>query len=331
MGMHRTTSNTKAIGQRNRRRNEKTKGVLGMTRRKPEIILTQEVDDLMYEIVQSLTTEVGGLGYCTTDEAGNVYVDEIFLVPQQVSTGGVDFTSEAIAFGIEKAINDGRMEDLRFSWHSHGSLGCFWSSTDEGGIRDYLKHGAPWLASMVVNHDNEYRARIDIADVDPLGQITYDDLEVDVIREDRTGGLAQQMIEENVTHAPIRTWTPKKGKGGTTGQVLGGGPNSGLSSGIAGDRSADPDVVALIEAAKGTPDEYDDAEAEELMRQWFGDDADDNPGFSVIEVDTSKSDLSWTPHELQRLREAGHDVDIMSDDELLEATIKLDVQEVAPV
>lgn len=190
-----------------------------------KVLLTDQVVRYLRAICRLAgNSEVGGLGYVKWNEDSKEFiVDEVFVIPQEASPMHVSIASEGIMYGIERAMNAGRLEDLRFSWHSHNTMEVFWSHVDEGAINSYLKGGAPWLLSLVTNNFEEYLARLDVDNVPEFGRAMYDKLPVLPLEDN---ALAQ---EEFTQHVKINDdfW-----KGwGTTGLKNGGptGKGSGRS------------------------------------------------------------------------------------------------------
>jgi proteasome lid subunit RPN8/RPN11 len=123
--------------------------------------------------------EIGGFGYVTMNDAGNFYVDKIFLVEQEVSPAAVDFADAGLAYAIDKAANDDRLNDLKFCWHSHVDMGAFWSSTDDEMIANMNNGLTPYLVSLVQNKKGEHEQRVDFFPKDEelrdfTEQIQYD-------------------------------------------------------------------------------------------------------------------------------------------------------------
>lgn len=131
-----------------------------------------------WEYVRMMPGEVGCFGYATIDEAFRmVYVDTLFLVPQVANAAEVDFMEVGLPYAVEKAINDDRLDDLRFCIHSHGALGVYWSTTDEEMIAS-MGMTADWFVSGVCNKEGKVKGRIDVFHVPPLGKlhVKLDDL-----------------------------------------------------------------------------------------------------------------------------------------------------------
>lgn len=143
------------------------------------IVVNEDSWDYWQALVQHTEGEVACFGYCTIiPEDQEVYVDTLFIVPQEADKSQVDFVTAGLPYAIEKAIADDRLDDLHFCIHSHGNLNTFWSSTDDDMIRK-MGSTAEWFVSAVSNRKGENRGRIDLYDVAPLHtQITLDDLKV---------------------------------------------------------------------------------------------------------------------------------------------------------
>lgn len=320
-----------------------------------QIYLTQEVNDFIDEVVARVNAEVGGVGYAyedLPDNPGRIIVDDVFLIPQIVSGASVDFSKDAVAIAIERAVEDDRLSDLRFSWHSHGSLGVGWSGTDEGGINDYLTGGVPWLASMVVNRAGDTLARVDVQGVplydsspsgSKLGRLKYNNVEVRVIDEDRTSGRAQAEIDKNVSFLQqVSTkWTGKSAGKATV----------AATSTLESDQQAIP-LSALPKAGSGKwrfagDGKYIplDDKAKELAAEYIAKNPeqtaivaptqDDN---TIVSVDMTDSvvvgdggTFNITRIEFDALVEAGHDPTKMSDSEVITALVNIDLEGVVPV
>lgn len=172
-----------------------------------KIYLTDDAARWLWGFVHHVDTEIGGFGYCTSPDPGIVIVDTVLLAPQVVSGAGVDFTDEAMAYMIEKAAEDGRLEDARFSWHSHVNMSTYWSPTDEEGVKDYEKSGMPWLVSVVANKRHEIKGRLDVFDVPLVGHATFNN-GIDVV-ELRDNSLDDEISKE-VEHFVEKKQTPQK-------------------------------------------------------------------------------------------------------------------------
>lgn len=164
---------------------------------------TREAWDTMWAAIHAVDTEIGGWGYVERQDDGTLLWHKTFLVPQTVSGSGVDFTDDT--YGIMKAKEDGVLGDENFVWlwwHSHAFHGVYWSSTDEKDFIEKMRlAGAPYMVSVVGNHDNKYTARVDIFDHPLAEHITFekDDVEVRVLRPVEIEASVQSQITQLVT------------------------------------------------------------------------------------------------------------------------------------
>lgn len=127
-----------------------------------DLIIAQDVWAKLWQYTHSVTTEIGAWGYVEQRDE-DMYVYDVFLVPQHVSSTEVDFVSEGLPYAIEKAMDDGKIDDLRFMWHSHVNMQVGFSATDEDCIaklRDYST--LPWLVSAIFNKKGETNGRLDL-------------------------------------------------------------------------------------------------------------------------------------------------------------------------
>jgi hypothetical protein len=266
----------------------------------PSLILAQHVWEYIDEVVKLVPAEVGGVGYVTETPNGNLYVDEVFLMDQEVSMASVEFKGDAIAAAIERSVKDGRIEDLRFSWHSHANMDVYWSTTDETGIEAYLRGGMPWLASYVVNKAKKDTARIDVQNVPVLGTVTFENLKVERVQEfDPTEGRAASDVKEYVTE--VRSWQKNWNKG----------PKgvSGMSSG----KEIMERIGMREDGAPGGPPISDElgATAAELRQMGGWEDA-----------------MDWTPDEVEKIeKHSGKKFADLSDDQRLDIIIEADFAE----
>lgn len=261
----------------------------------PKIILTQQVDDFIREVVQSVHAEVGGVGLCKVED-GAIVVDHAYLVPQKVSGAKVEFDDNAMLIAMEKAIELDRNEDLRFSWHSHGDLPVSWSHIDEDGIDSYLTQ-APWLASMVVNRDGDRTARIDINGVPLVGRVKFEKVGVEVSRVLDPDSRASREIVENVTIQREKRhlgWHPGSRRNG---------------------RTAPRTIIERVSGGNLPARGIHDLTTSEFEDAFDGD------------VDGGVLVQGVTLEDFERLEDAGYNIRMMDVDECIEALGELDFAE----
>lgn len=122
---------------------------------------TEETWKQIEEYTELCPTEVAAMGYVKLD--GDVaIVDEVFLVPQVVSGASVEFVETGFPWAVNKAMKEGRLDELRFCWHSHVNFASRFSDTDKEMIRKVRDSGPiPWFVSVILNKKGETWAQID--------------------------------------------------------------------------------------------------------------------------------------------------------------------------
>lgn len=174
--------------------------------------LSADAWDLMWTYVELMPGEVGCFGYVELDvEHKEFYVPELFLVPQEADESQVDFTTTGLPYAVEKAIEDDRLNDLRFCVHSHGAHGAFWSSTDEDMIQKMGTGGTPWFLSAIFNRKRETTCRLDIFEIEPFGrgQVTIKDIPIHKEHDEQFLEDCIEDLERFVKKPPPKTqgWT----------------------------------------------------------------------------------------------------------------------------
>ena len=127
---------------------------------------------IMY-YAQAADGEVSGLGTVIKDDKGRYVVNQVFLLEQESTPGDTELNPEAISKLMTDMMR--KNEDpgaLKFWWHSHASMGCFWSGTDDE-CAETLSH--EFAFSLVVNKAGDKKCRLDL--YDPF-RITFDGVKV---------------------------------------------------------------------------------------------------------------------------------------------------------
>lgn len=184
------------------------------------LILTNGTFERIAEYVRQINAEIGMFGYVTMTDAGDFVVDEVFLVEQTVSGSSVDFADSGLEYAIQKAIEDDRIDDLKFCCHSHVDMAAFWSNTDEDMIEGMNNGMTPYLVSLVINKSHETKQRVDFFNpAPPLGdftsQVRYDlDLKVERTADPDVASEIKSLVKResypvkyrSYTKYPVNTW-----------------------------------------------------------------------------------------------------------------------------
>jgi len=166
-----------------------------------ELVLTNGTYDKITEYVRQIDAEIGMFGYVTLDD-GDFYVDEVFLVKQEVSGSSVDFADAGLEYAINRAVEDDRINDLKFCCHSHVDMDAFWSTTDDKMIAGMNNGMTPYLVSLVINKRHDTQQRVDFFNPpEPLAQFTNQlRFDLDLVVESEDNAAIADEIAELVTH-----------------------------------------------------------------------------------------------------------------------------------
>jgi hypothetical protein len=126
-----------------------------------KVYITPEAKQKLDLYVEAVSGEISGLGRCTTHK-GTIYIEDVYLLKQESGHSDTELDPEAVAELMVAVVN--AKEDpaeLKLWWHSHGSMGVFWSGTDEATAG---KFGNGWMLSLVVNKKGESKCRLDVYD-----------------------------------------------------------------------------------------------------------------------------------------------------------------------
>jgi len=103
--------------------------------------------------------EVSMLGRVEDAEGGPAITD-LFLPRQRCTSATTDMDQDDVARLLFDLGSAGLEGQLRAWVHSHGSMDCFWSTTDDKCIEGL--NGNPYIVSLVVNRKGDVRARVDV-------------------------------------------------------------------------------------------------------------------------------------------------------------------------
>lgn len=182
---------------------------------KPKLCIPDAVYRKVMYWIDKAPGEVSGLGMIEMTKEGAKVVDAI-LLPQKNSSTTTDIDPE----GVHKALFTFREHPgkLAWWWHSHASMGVFWSGTDTATIKELGMAG--WAFATVLNKKRESKSCFLMADgiKSPWGEqpLFYDDLEFSIAQEEGVQEAWSKEYEDNVKkyEAPARVWTyPEGGTG----------------------------------------------------------------------------------------------------------------------
>lgn len=125
----------------------------------PNLIFQASAWEKLMGFVLACPLEINGFGYVRRYGL-DVWVDDVFILPQVVSAGHAETDSAAVAKHITEMLNRGEDPSImKLQWHSHVNMPAYFSGIDLDTIDAY---SAPWMTSLVVNKQGEYQARLDV-------------------------------------------------------------------------------------------------------------------------------------------------------------------------
>ena len=150
---------------------------------------TIDITGLKVRVCQNVWEKING--WCTSTNLecsgfglvrrkGSMFTIYDAFLPSQVctpghTTGDTSGLSDIAMSLFKRGIPT---EHLKLWWHTHATFGCFWSGTDDDTAKRLSNNADGYGISIVTNHKNEYKARIDATY--PF-QFTLDDIELEFI------------------------------------------------------------------------------------------------------------------------------------------------------
>jgi hypothetical protein len=105
-----------------------------------------------------MKSEIGGQMVVVVDDEGDFILKDPVILKQEVSSGNCEMEAEALAVHYSKMAGK-YGDDVRHCWwHSHHTMGAFWSPTDDATILENT--AKDFTVSLVVNLKREYKLRV---------------------------------------------------------------------------------------------------------------------------------------------------------------------------
>ena len=105
-----------------------------------------------------MKSEIGGQMVVVVDDEGDFILENPVILKQEVSAGNCEMEAEALAVHYSKMAGK-YGDDVRHCWwHSHHTMGAFWSGTDNSTILE--NESKDFTISLVVNLKQEYKLRV---------------------------------------------------------------------------------------------------------------------------------------------------------------------------
>ena len=107
--------------------------------------------------------EIGGMSVVTQDKDGDWWIEDPQIMNQEISATTCDLDKEDLAKYYTQMAVKYKDTNFRFCWwHSHHTMGAFWSGTDLSSIDEYGEGESDLSFALVVNLKEEYKCRISV-------------------------------------------------------------------------------------------------------------------------------------------------------------------------
>ena len=134
-------------------------------------------------------SEIGGMMVVVKDEDNDWSVQDPVIMKQRISAGNTHLDKEELAKYYTKAAIKYKDNEFRFCWwHSHHTMGAFWSGTDTNTIDEF--NDGDFSFALVVNLKEEYKFRVSVWK--PIE--THEDVELTILNDDRK--VSKSIINE---------------------------------------------------------------------------------------------------------------------------------------
>ena len=134
-------------------------------------------------------SEIGGMMVVVKDTDGDWSIQDPVIMKQRISAGNTHLDKEELAKYYTKAAIKYKDNEFRFCWwHSHHTMGAFWSGTDTSTIDEYSD--GDFSFALVVNLKEEYKFRVSVWQ--PIE--THEDVEITILNNERK--VSKSIIKE---------------------------------------------------------------------------------------------------------------------------------------
>lgn len=110
---------------------------------------------VMWWVFMAKGLEVSGFGTIAVDHDKKTFtVEDAFLFKQENTASDTELDPDQLGKAMYECHKLGK--ELKWWWHSHHSMACFWSKTDEDTIKEIGEQG--WILATVFNNKYEYKS-----------------------------------------------------------------------------------------------------------------------------------------------------------------------------
>ena len=156
---------------------------------------------------ETMKAEIGGMSICYQDEDGDWIVTDPVILKQKVTGGTCDLDQDALADYYCRAAKKHGKKNFRFCWwHSHHTMGVFWSGTDIKGINEYSDGDLSFALVVNLKRENKFRASM----WQPV--VMHEDTTLEIL-ENKGSSVPKKILKEveELCEKPAYNYTTWKG------------------------------------------------------------------------------------------------------------------------
>ena len=157
---------------------------------------------------ETMKAEIGGMSICYQDEDGDWVVTDPVILKQKVTGGTCDLDQDALADYYCRAAKKHGKKNFRFCWwHSHHTMGVFWSGTDIKGINEYSDGDLSFALVVNLKRENKFRASM----WQPV--VMHEDTTLEIL-ENKGSSVPKKILKEveELCEKPAYNYTTWKSK-----------------------------------------------------------------------------------------------------------------------
>ena len=135
--------------------------------------------------------EIGGMAVCVKEDEDTWKIEDPVILKQEISGGNCVLDKEELAKYYTKAGSNKKYKNAEYRflwWHSHHTMGAFWSGTDLEAIEEFNE--GDFSFALVINLKEEYKLRVSVWEPIEMHQ----DVELNIEGDEKT--VPKSIIKE---------------------------------------------------------------------------------------------------------------------------------------
>ena len=169
----------------------------------PVIKIKEEAWDKLWQYIMAVHGEISGYGHAyihsekdIESKDHSIIIEDIFILDQESGGASTKLEEGAIhkylADEVRASIKEERKtRPLNVWWHSHGTMGTFWSSTDRQAQDE--RANSNWMVHIVGNRHLEYLCKV--VSYKPIRH-DWDDVKIIPIKKDEPIVVSDEIKKE---------------------------------------------------------------------------------------------------------------------------------------